>query len=71
MKLKSILKYLVLLPASIYLAIFLFISFDLRETRPIISLFKLLQTDTSLRVIDSSLKSNEDKSIRTLSLIHI
>ena len=67
MKLKSILKYLVLLPASIYLAIFIFISFDLRETRPIISLFKLLQTDTSLRVIDSSLKSNEDKSIRTIT----
>ena len=67
MLIKSILKYFVLLPASIYLAIFLFISFDLRETRPIISLFKVFQTDTSLKVIDSSLKSNEDKSIRTIT----
>ena len=67
MRIKSILKYFVLLPASIYLAIFLFISLDLRETRPIISLFKVFQTDTSLKVIDSSLKSDEDKSIRTIT----
>ena len=55
MKFKSIFKYFVLLPSSIYLFTFIFISFDLRETRPVISLFKLLQTDTSLNVIDSSL----------------
>ena len=67
MKFKSIFKYFVLLPASIYLFIFIFISFDLREIRPVISLFKLLQTDTSLNVIDSSLELESEKLETTIS----
>ena len=55
MKLKTVLKYFVALPASIYLLVFLLISEDLNDRRPILSLFKILQNDTSLRVIDSSL----------------
>ena len=58
----SILKYFVLFPLALYLLTFLFISLDLRDTRPIISLFKLLQNDTSLKIIDSSLKSDNQKS---------
>ena len=67
MKIKSILKYFVLLPASLYVVIFIFISFDLNNTRPVVSLFKLLQTDTSLKVIDSSLEENEEKLDRTIT----
>ena len=67
MKIKSILKYFVLLPASLYVVIFIFISFDLNNTRPVVSLFKLLQTDTSLKVIDSSLEQNEEKLDRTIT----
>ena len=67
MKFKSILKYLVFLPASLYLLTFIFISFDLRETRPIISLFKLLQTDTSLNIIDSSLELEGEKLETTIT----
>ncbi len=55
MKLKTVLKYFVALPTSIYLLVFLLISEDLNDRRPILSLFKVLQNDTSLRVIDSSL----------------
>ena len=67
MEFRSILKYFVLLPASLYLLTFIFISFDLRETRPIISLFKLLQTDTSLQVIDSSLQIEDEKTEITIT----
>ena len=67
MKFKSILKYFVFLPASLYLLTFIFISFDLRETRPIISLFKLLQTDTSLNIIDSSLELESKKFDPTIT----
>ena len=67
MKFKSILKYFVFLPASLYLLTFIFISFDLRETRPIISLFKLLQTDTSLNIIDSSLELESEKLETTIT----
>ena len=67
MKIKSILKYFLLLPASLYVVIFIFISFELNNTRPAVSLFKLLQTDTSLKVIDSSLEQNEEKLDRTIT----
>ena len=37
MKIKSILKYFVLLPASLYVVIFIFISFDLNNTMGILT----------------------------------
>ena len=55
MKIKSIFEIFCFATSITLCSNFIFISFDLNNTRPVVSLFKLLQTDTSLKVIDSSL----------------
>ena len=51
-------KNILFIIVGIYISTLLLIYFDLEEKRPIVSLFKLFQSDSSLEVADFSLDNN-------------
>ena len=54
-------KNVVLLVVGLYVTTLFFIYLDLEEKRPIISLFKLFQSNSSLEVIDYALDETDMK----------
>ena len=56
-------KNVALLVVGLYVTTLFFIYLDLEEKRPIISLFKLFQSNSSLEVIDYALDETDMKKI--------